>query len=563
MALNSCSKDQASVPAILVDNIGYDTVANKIAVVTSIDADSFKVIDQQTGKIAYNSEISGLAEFDPNSGDYIRTIDFTDLQNSGNYIISLNDSSGLSHTFKIIEDPYKDAALTVLKSFYLSRCGTTIISEEWSHSVCHLKKAQHYGKSTSESDVTGGWHDAGDYNKFSVTHNISLAFLLHQYLDNSDKYFDGQLNIPEAGNTIPDILDEAQWGINWLLKMQHANGGIHHKVSIKKWTGEHLPQYEKDPQYLFEISSTATAGSAAIFALGARVFEEFDAQYAAQLHQAAISAWEFLTDNPVTIPLGGFINPPDVSGGEYGDNNDKDERLWASVELFKLTGDLQYLEYFHSNYKDFWNSSFFALTWKDVRNLSYYSYLGLDADTRGIDQNIHQELFQLLANYANKLMDQVNNNGYKYALRKEEFYWGSNSVAAGYAFDLIQAYKFSSDPAYKEAALDQLHYLLGRNPLGISFMTGLGSKSVQNPYHQFSKLNSSQTTKPVPGLLVGGANYYSHLNNKPISEFTAKNYEDRFQNYMVNEPAINYTASFSYVLGYFSELEQNQYKGTQ
>ena len=345
------------------------------------------------------------------------------------------------------------------------------------------------------------------------------------------------------------------------MASENSNGGIHHKASIKKWTGEHLPHQETAQQFIFDVSSTSTAGAVAVFAKSVSVFKDFDPDFAQKLESAALAGWKYLQDNPVTVPLGGFTNPPGVDGGEYGDERDKDERLFASVEMFKLTGDAEYLEYFHLYYKDFWNSSFYVSTWQDLRNFAYYSYLSQDPSQPSIDLEIYQDISNLMNSYARKLSAQINENPYRYVLKKEEFYWGSNSVAMGYAFDLIQAYKFTGNENYRDAALDQLHYILGRNPLGISFVTGIGSNAATDPYHQFSKL--SEPTKPIPGMLVGGANYYSHLNNTPISDFTAKNYEDTFENYKVNEPAINYTAALSYVSGFFSDFNNHKYQATQ
>lgn len=552
LLLSGCDHEEPEAPLIKVDNVGYEITEKKVAMITNAEADSFYVIDKQSGDVIIEAPIKGIAEYDHISGDNIRPADFTGLSEPGEYYLRLNRGEEISNWFTVKNDPYSIPALTALRSFYIQRCGTRVTNSSWSRPYCHMEKAVLYHDTDRLIDSSGGWHDAGDYNKFTVTHNITLAYFLHQYLDHPDQYTDNQLNIPESGNGIPDILDEAKWGLLWLMKMQREDGALYHKVSIKAWSGEHLPQNETDRQYVFEVSSTGTAGAAAVFALASRVFKELDQDFSDQLKERALRAWRFLNENRYTFPLGGFVNPPDVTGGEYGDNNDTDERMWASVEIYKITGDPADLDYFHLNYNDFWNQSYYVISWKDLRNFSYYSYLELDLGSDGVDPKIQEELHRELIEYANTIVKQASENKYRYALKNDEFYWGSNSIGMGYAYDLIQAYKHTNNPIYREVALDQLHYILGRNPLGISFVTGVGSHAVSDPYHQLSKLQGVGI--PVPGMLVGGANYVTHLNDRKISSFTAKNYEDRFENYMVNEPAINYTASFSYVAGYFSKM---------
>lgn len=552
LMITGCNNEEPYTPVLKVDNVGYDISEKKIAMVSDTAADSFFVIDKRSGESVYSAALGKKPEYDHISGDLIRPADFSEVSQPGVYVMRLNGAEEVSSEFAIKDDPYSIAALTALRSFYVQRCGTRVTNSSWSRPYCHMEKAAFYHDTDRYLDSSGGWHDAGDYNKFTITHNITLAYLLHQYLDHPDRYRDKQLNIPESGNGIPDILDEAKWGLQWLMKMQREDGGLYHKVSIKQWSGEHLPQNEKDQQYVFEVSSTGTAGAAAVLALASRVFMEHDGEFSQELKERALRAWSFLNENRYTFPLGGFVNPPDVSGGEYGDNNDTDERMWASVEIYKITGDPEDLDYFHLNYNDFWNQSYYVLSWKDLRNLSYYSYLELDPGSEGVDPAVLEELERELIEYADKIVRNASESKYRYALKNDEFYWGSNSIALGYAFDLIQAYKRTGSQNYREAAMDQLHYILGRNPLGISFVTGVGSHAVSDPYHQLSKLQGVGI--PVPGMLVGGANYVTHLNDRKISSFTAKNYEDRFENYMVNEPAINYTASFSYVAGYFSKM---------
>ena len=120
----------------------------------------------------------------------------------------------------------------------------------------------------------------------------------------------------------------------------------------------------------------------------------------------------------------------------------------------------------------------------------------------------------------------------------------------GYCFSLIQIYEITQDESFKNLALEQLNYLLGRNPFGFAYLTGLGKNSIRQPYHQFS--NELNSFLPVPGMVVGGPNSKNKLNGISLSEYPGKAFEDNHKNYMVNEVAINYTAPFVFVSGYFS-----------
>jgi endoglucanase len=157
-----------------------------------------------------------------------------------------------------------------------------------------------------------------------------------------------------------------------------------------------------------------------------------------------------------------------------------------------------------------------------------------------------------MARTGDRLLLQIEQNGYRVVLNPNEYYWGSNSVALGYAFDLIQAYEATGQRVYREGALDQLHYVLGRNTFALSFVTGVGARPVSHPYHQFSMLLGN--VPPVPGMMAGGPNRHGRLNGRVLSPFPGRCYEDNAKNYYVNETAINYTAPFVFLAGYFSPL---------
>jgi endoglucanase len=535
---------------IVVDQEGYRPNDSKLAFIKGIPGEKFEVVDNARRKVVFSGKFDNAGIHDQATDDVTYTIDFTRLKNPGRYFLRIPSTSTISREFTVAPDVYDSAALTSIQSFYYQRCGTEIQNgTQWHHEKCHENDAAVNDAPSRSIDVAGGWHDAGDYGKFVPTGAVSTAFLLYLYELQPWKFYDGQLRIPEAHNGIPDILDEARWELQWLLKMQRDDGGVYHKISIKKWTGEYLPQTDRDRRFLFTVSSTSTGDFAAVTALASRIFEKWDRPFARQLLRSSERAWRFLELNPMSVPPGGFHNPADVEGGEYGDDQDTDERLWSSVELFRTTHNKLYNQYFLSHYALLQGPNY-AVSWQLVKNFAYYSYLSLPS--RSINSRARLYIESILSYYGNYLLERIKENGYRQVLSKGQYYWGSNSVMLGYAYDLIWAYEITRSTKYLEGALDQLHYILGRNPFDKSFVTGVGDNPVHHPYHQFSMLLNSGA--PVPGMVVGGPNNSSRLKGKIISDYPGKCYEDNEKNFFVNEVAINYTAPFVFISGYFSAL---------
>jgi len=549
MLCGGCA-DKAPSSFIAVNQLGYEAGAQKEAYLVNSAVGSFELVDYNTGLVVYTSNPMSTIPPDKGSGDQISILDFSEFQGAGLFLLrSAQKQNVTSSVFKIKHNAYGEALNTVLRSFYYHRCGISVdLGEEWSYAICHLDDAPYYDNQQQYKEVRGGWHDAGDHNKFTVNTSLSAALLMYMYANNPSTFRDGQLGIPESGNAIPDILDEISWALRWLHKMQRNDGAVYHKVSQKRWIGEYLPQDDPSIRYLFEPSTAATASFAATAALGSRLLQPYNPFLASKLKIAALDAWAFLTKHPQNLPLGGFTNPPDVSGGEYGDKNDTDERLWAAMELYNLTGGSLFLSYFIQNYSRIELHNPPPISWRNVHSLALHSFYLAETDDSYFA--VKQEIRDAILSRADRLMKVHAANNYRNLLNPSEYYWGSNSVGLAYAYDLLQAYIISGNQRYKKAAWDQLHFVMGRNPSNISQITGVGTNSVRHPYHQLSE--KGDFFNPVPGMLVGGPNNHILLNNREISPFPAKSFEDSFSNYFVNEPAINFTAVYALVLSFLS-----------
>lgn len=553
LMFTSGCQNSAQTPFIAVDQVGYRTDGPKQAFQIHGQARQFELLRAGSSEVIETLSVKEIMEPDLATGDQLATIDFSTVEVPGEYQIrSVEENPLLSEPFSISSKPHLRVLPVLVKSFYYHRCGSRVSDgTEWGYEQCHLDDAELFNHRGEFMDVTGGWHDAGDYNKFSVNTSLSATLLLYAYEHNPNLFSEYHSGTPGSGNGLPDILDEVSRTLRWLLKMQAENGAVYHKVSQKKWIGEFMPDRDPATRYLFGYSSTATASFSATTALGARILSGFEPELSDELKDASRRAWAYLLVHPENVPAGGFKNPQGVSGGEYGDVSDLDERLWAAAELHRITGDSSYTHYISDHYQELLRRDVPPLSWRNVHSLAIQAILSWPENT--ISPVVESDIRERLVERAEATLLQQADNNYRTLLRTDEYYWGSNSVGLGYAFELLQAYRITNRTSYLNAATDQLHYLFGRNPFNRSQITGVGSRTVEHPYHQLSETGGF--TRPVPGMLVGGPNASIHLNNKPISTYPGKNYEDQFKNYLVNEPAINYTAILACVVAMASSTE--------
>ena len=539
---------------VFINQAGYLSNLTKIFY-TESSADSFYVIDVSTGNVAFKDELFSSVSNDPATGLTLYGGEFSSLQTNGNYLIRLSDGdSSIVFTISnnVFEDPFKKA----LKGYYFQRCGTALLQTNagvYFHSSCHPDDGI-YHSSTGQSGfrlTTGGWHDAGDYGKYVVNAGISVGTLLLAYENFPDRFNKDDLNIPESGNGIPDLLDEVRYEIEWLLKMQNSNGGIYFKVTKEQFESFIMPQNDSGIRYIYTISSTATGNFAAIMAKAARLYQPFDPTFANQCLTSATLAWSFLVANPTIVPVGGFVNPSGTVTGGYGDTNDSDERLWAAAELFETTGLAEYNNYIIANYASVGTISG-AMSWQNVKNLALITYLYSLQSTSS--ETIKNQIKNSLISYCNTLLSRAGTNGFGVAINSGEYYWGCNSDVLNKALLLINGYRQTDNLAYYETASMQLNYILGTNAHNLSFITGVGTNSVMHPHHRPSA--SDGVVNPVPGLLAGGPDQYlndpvlqSHFNS---STPPALCYIDDVGSYASNEIAINWNAPLVYVLGFFN-----------
>lgn len=545
---------QTASAQVFINQAGYLPALSKIFY-TSVSADSFYIIQTSTGDIKYRDELYFSIINDPATGLTLYSGDFSAFENIGNYFIRLSNGDS-SHTFSISSTVYDDVFKKSLKGYYFQRCGIALLQPNagvYYHSPCHPGDG-FYHSSTGQPGfryTTGGWHDAGDYGKYVVNSGITVGTLLLSYESFPEKFDHDNLNIPESGNGVPDLLDEVRYELEWLLKMQNENGGIYFKITKEQFESFIMPQNDSGIRYIHVLSSTATGNFAAMMARAARLYHAIDTTFSNKCLNAATLAWSFLIANPAIVPTGGFKNPTGTVTGEYGDTNDSDERLWAAAELYETTGLSDYHNYFIANYT-LGGIISGAMSWNKVKNLALLTYL--NTAQSGASQTAKDQIKISLVNFANTLLGGASTNGFGVTINPGEYYWGCNSDVLNKALLLIYAYEQTNNVGYYQIALMQLNYILGTNAHNISFVTGIGDFSVMNPHHRPSVADG--VVNPVPGLLAGGPDQYlndpvlqSHFNSPTPPALC---YIDDVGSYASNEIAINWNAPLVFVSGYFN-----------
>jgi len=522
-----------------------------------VPEDSFYVVNKTSGEIQFRGAMQMTASKDPATGLATYRGDFSTFTQTGTYQIS-TPNEDTSFSFPISRTVYESVYKKSMKGYYFQRCGQSLLSQHagvYARSICHTNDATYHstiGK-TGTAETTGGWHDAGDYGKYIVNAGISVGTLLYAYELFPERFSYDDLNIPESGNSIPDILDEVRYELEWFLKMQDtSDGGVFFKVTTENFDAFEMPNEDVATRYIYQKSSTATGNFAAVTAQAGRIYKSFDTAFASKCLNSSRLAWQYLQANPSIVPSGGFKNPSGTGTGEYGDNDDSDERLWTAAELYVSTGEDTYHNYFKAHYND---QSVFSSTmgWPYVRPLAYIAYLMGKQPNR--DQTIQSSLKTSLASYCTVLCGVIAADGLNVSLLPSGYGWGSNGSALNNAILLILGSETSNNTDYSIAALQQLNYVLGCNRLNMTFITGVGSVYPMHIHHRPS--GSDGIVEPIPGLMAGGPDKY--LDDAVLrSLFTsstppARCYADDQGSYASNEICLNWNAPLVFVVGYFNE----------
>ena len=540
---------------IRVNQAGYTPGAVKRVVVAGIGSASgkaFHLVPMEGGPTAY---ADGLEEpvKDTVTDQDIAVADFSAFSVPGTYRLAV-EGIGASYPFRIGEDVYDALDDAVLKFFYYQRCGTELpeaFAGDWKHGACHLGEGTVLEDDSVRFTASGGWHDAGDYGRYAVNTAVALADLLLAH-DLYPTSFADDTGIPESGNGIPDILDEARYALEWLLRMQDPeSGGVYHKLTSVNFPAMLLlPEHDLMQMYYSPMSTTATADAAAVLALAARAYETLDPAFAQTCLAAAEKAWHWLQEYEGTP---GFKNPAGMLTGEYGDNDDRDERFWAAAELFRTTGAAGYGDAVRVAFAQ-GGLSFTGLGWQEVSGFGSMAYVL--STQAGKDAVVVDGLTGRVLEKAGEKQTQAQADTYGSSLLASEYGWGSNSGLLNNAMLMLLANRLQPEDAWLAGVDASRQYLLGRNVLGQSYFTGFGTKTVKQPHHRPSA--ADRVRAPVPGMLAGGPN--GQLQDPAVKaacegQPPAACYVDDISSYSTNEIAINWNAPAVFVFAGLREAK--------
>ncbi len=523
--------------AIRLNTVGFRPEAVKAATVSG-EATAFRVLEADSGLVALSGEVGSPLRTAPTDTDEtVRVADFSALTKPGSYILEVA-GVGRSEPFTIAADVWNEPYYLVTRAMYLWRCGTAVDAEwngrKYHQDPCHLGDGlldEVGGPEGAVRDGVGGWHDAGDYNKYVVNAGVSAGLMFKAWEQFRVRIERVSLDLPESGQGMPDLLAELRYEFDWLFKMQADDGSVYHKLTARDFRYWGPAEHDTSPRYFTPGGTTAVADFVALMALGARHFREFDEAYADRCLEAARRGWAFLAAHPEhkDADLAGFH-----TGGYQA--NDFVHRLWALAELWETTGEDSFLKEFEHRAQPIE----FKLTgpdWGDVRDLALGTYLSASRP-EARNPALVGHLTGSLLGTATRIVEacRVNPHGRPFGAARADFFWGCNGSVAAQTYLLHLADRLAPEPSplYRRTAAQALAHLFGRNYHGRSYVTGLGANP---PEH----LHDRRGDPAWPGYLVGGPHPDARI------------YYDVTADPSRNEIAINWNASLIYALAAFVE----------
>ena len=539
---------------IFMNQVGFRPDSSKKAVLDFAGSD-FSVKDEN-GKDVYTGKVSHFGT-DEISGEDTYVADFSDFKENGKFSISSGDA--LSTHFSIGNNVYDKLMKDICKCFYFLRCGDALTKEfagEYYHEPCHMGKATVYGEDTEPVDVTGGWHDAGDYGRYSTAGAVAVAHILYgvRFFKN---LLDVDFNIPKVkgdkGN-LPDILAEVKVELDFLKKMQRENGSVWHKVTTFCHAPFVMPEEDKEELFLFPVSSLATADIAAVFALAYSIYKDYDKAYADSLLEVSKKAYKWLKENPDELL---FFNAEGSNTGQYDEAEDISNRFWAAASLYEVTGDKEYYEDIkyqkerllsfdkNATKKGYQGNVLTCLGWAEVAGLGSMSIL-----LKNDDDDLNKEIKKAFTGEADRLSSNAKKNGFGLCMEAKDFIWGSNMELLKYLMILtVTDKKIEGKPEYKDAITSGLDYLLGCNSMDVSYVTGNGEKAFKNPHLRPTAVDDIE--EPWPGLVSGGPNVGlqdERAKEVPAGSAPMKCYLDHIDCYSLNEITIYWNSPLVFVM---------------
>lgn len=536
---------------IKVNQVGYLPSSKKIATVgqflgtggaMSFDVSRFEVRNSINGAVVYSGVGSLGRANDSESGENVYNLDFSALTTPGIYVVKL-PGTGLSHPFRIGSDVYNEVLSLTERGAYHTRSGTSLDMPytRFTHAPSHTTDAtvlsfspipdwfsSRYGTPAlypttlagQRLNATKGHYDAGDYGKYTVSGAFFVGDVLSGFEAFPDHMMKDDLNIPESGNGIPDLLDEVKWEMDWLENMQDpVDGGVFCMVKPDGAFEFYENRAVDDPlnllhRVMYPKDTTCTGAYAAAMAKAARsvqmknFFPNDTPRYLAK----AQKAWDFLEKNP------GFLAWHHYGAMEDETDKSLDDRVWASLELYGATGDQKFHNYFLTHHKPETNR------WGWIPLFASFGQASIAAafmNQPALDPSMKARCVAAVKLAGDQHVTDSQKRSYRLSISDDPLTFGSWGwiFPQERIFQLLMANAVAPNPTYLQTALYNWDFLLGENPLGLSYFTGIGSKRPREVVHTQSWFDRIEP--PVPGLPIGLASSNSYIEaygSKPNTE---------------------------------------------
>lgn len=565
LVVSACAQGQEIF--IRVNQIGYLPNEPKVVMAFSQTAlPSEFVLEKGLHDIVFDARATPVDNVPWGEFSHHEELDFSSVHSPGKYVLKIgNDGCPI----QIGQSRYGELTQEVLEFMREQRCGYN----PWFGTKCHqLDGRTAFGPEPAGTaiDVTGGWHDAGDTLKYLMTSEDATAQMLLAYLlapksENVDHFRALGLR---GGNGIPDVLDEARWGLEWMLKMHPAADQLYHQVGDDRdHNGWRLPQndpadygwgkggarvvYFADgkPQGLrqYKSESTGAANIAGVYSaamgLAYEIWKSNPEQktFAAKCLRAGREVYEI-----------GRAEEGVQQGDSYGAPYRYAPTIWAgdmewgAAELFRATHEQHYLDDAKRYAKMAADES-----WMGKKQTGHYQYFPfMNVGHFRLYDLVDSGFKKTLADYYRAGIERCEQAGEKNPYRiGVPFIWCSNNLMVALVTQCLLYERMTGDTQYREFANKQRDWLLGRNPWGTSMFTGIGLEYPKDVHLATVQL----LHRPVRGGLVDGPVYQRIFESlkgvgirkpDPLAAFQgAAVYHDDGRDYSTNEPTLDGTAS--------------------
>lgn len=557
---------------VRVNQVGYLPLANKIATVITSASQSvaWELRRGATVVLSGNTSVYGL---DRSSQDNVHKVDFSSYNTPGSYRLWVQ-GEGESVSFDITDNLYPNLPSEAMEYFYVHRMGQPILAAHVSEPAW-AREALHPGDDAlpcyqdwcagETFNVKNSWADAGDFGIYAVNHAISAWTLLNLYEADKSRFADNSLNIPESGNGIPDILDEVVFGSTFMPGMlpQNTNLLASHKAHNTTWSA--FPLNESDisaenttPRHVRPPSTNATYAVARTSAHIARLIQPYNRVKANELWRSAQDAFNRASNLPLTL----WTIVGEQGGGPYADTSYQDDRYAAAVEMYLTARALS--DNSEASYKTVVTGS---AHFGDIADFGWIQVDGsatlslIAAENNGLSSTQMNTLKANTIAAADNFISVLDNNGYPTPYNAASYDWGSNSTVLNRMIVMAYAHKISGDQKYLNGLLESMDYLMGNNPMKLSYITGYGEFSESDTHDRLAwGYYTNQGISYPKGWVSGGPMTNSNScvgePSTPLNVATAKGYaapNTAPTAWCSKENTINWNAPLVWVATYIKE----------